>query len=111
MRRLTLIIAVALFFGSAHTNAAEEEAKLLIQGCAEVEAIYNRRGERQLLAGITTSVAEAMRAGYCKGVLEQHARTSSCSQADWVSQAQRIARTSISEAINVTYLLRRSCAN
>ena len=90
-------------------QAESNETKLLIQGCAEVEAIYNRRGEKNLFAGLNTSVAEALRAGYCKGVLEQYRRSGGCYRTDWIRQAQQIGQKSDSQSINVNQLLRQSC--
>jgi hypothetical protein len=87
-------------------QAADKEAKLLIQGCAEVEAIYNHRGEKNLLAAINTSVNEALRAGYCRGVLEQFRRGHSCYR-DWIKQAQQISKKSDTQS--VPQLLSDSC--
>ena len=94
---------------SGLVQADTNEAKLLIQGCAEVEAIYNRRGEKNLFAGVNTSVAEALRAGYCKGVLEQYRRSGGCYQSDWIKQAQQIGQESDNQSISVNQLLRQSC--
>lgn len=109
MRAWLLPIVALLLTEKAH---ASDEVKTLISSCAEVESIYNRRGEKHLLAGVTTSVAEAMRAGYCKGVLEQYRRTTNgCGRVDWVDQAQAIARTATDETSSINHLLRRYCAN
>lgn len=95
---------------SGLVQAADNETELLIQGCAEVEAIYYRRNEKNLLAGINTSVAEALRAGYCKGVLEQYRRDhrAHC-RGDWVEQARKIAEHSGKSSLKVDQLLRQSC--
>ncbi len=107
MNRSAFLLAALLFSGVA--PAESNETKLLIQGCAEVEAIYNRRGEKNLFAGLNTSVAEALRAGYCKGVLEQYRRSGGCYRTDWIRQAQQIGQKSDSQSINVNQLLRQSC--
>ena len=107
MKMGAFLLTGLLFSGLV--RAETDEAKMLIQGCAEVEAIYNRRGEKNLFAGINTSVAEALRAGYCRGVLEQYRRNDSCSQNDWVQQAQRIGQASDRQSISIHELLRRSC--
>ena len=91
---------------AGHAQGADNEAKLLIQGCAEVEAIYNLRGERRLLAAINTSVNEALRAGYCRGVLEEYRRGRSCYR-DWIKQAQLISKES--DTHSVPRLLSDSC--
>lgn len=107
MNRSAFLLAGLLF--SAVAQAESNETKLLIQGCAEVQAIYNRRGEKNLFAGLNTSVAEALRAGYCKGVLEQYRRSSGCYRTDWIKQAQQIGQKTNSHSLNVNQLLRQSC--
>ncbi|MGM8935542.1 hypothetical protein ACS8E9_11760 [Pseudomonas neustonica] len=107
MKMGAFLLTCLLFSGLV--RAETDEAKMLIQGCAEVEAIYNRRGEKNLLAGINTSVAEALRAGYCRGVLEQYRRSGGCYQNDWVRQAQRIGQESNRQSLSINALLRRSC--
>jgi len=108
MKKGALLLAGLLCSGlvQAETN----ETKLLIQGCAEVEAIYNRRGEKNLFAGINTSVAEALRAGYCKGVLEQYRRNPKVNcWGDWVGQARRIAEYADKRSPNADELLSKTC--
>jgi hypothetical protein len=105
----TCVFLLVAVLCSGIVQAAEDEAALLIKGCEEVEAIYMRRGEKNLLAGLTTSVAEALRAGYCKGVLEQYRRSGGCPRTDWVDQAQTIGREPVSEKTSVTQLLRKTC--
>lgn len=107
MKKSALLLAGLLCGGlvQAETN----ETQLLIQGCAEVEAIYESRDKKNLLAGINTSVAEALRAGYCKGVLEQYRRSGGCYRAEWIKQAQKIGQQSTSQSISVNQLLRQSC--
>lgn len=107
MKMGVLLLTTVLGIGFA--QAAEDEAKVLIQGCAEVETIYDRRGERNLLAGVNTSVAEALRAGYCQGVLKQYRRVNGCYRTDWVEQARRIGQVTESQRINVEQLLRSTC--
>lgn len=107
MKKRIFLLAALLFTGLV--QADEDEAKLLIKGCAEVATIYDRRGEKNLLAGINTSVAEALRAGYCKGVLEQYRRSGVCYRTDWIEQAQKIGQESGSQKISVTQLLRKTC--
>lgn len=107
MKKSAFLLAGLLCCGQV--QAETNETKLLIQGCAEVEAIYNRRGEKNLFAGINTSVAEALRAGYCKGVLEQYRRSGGCYRTDWIKQAQQIGQESDSQHISVNQLLRQSC--
>lgn len=108
MKKSALLLAGLLCSG--FVQAEPNEAKLLIQGCAEVEAIYNRRGEKNLFAGINTSVAEALRAGYCKGVLEQYRRDPKVNcWGDWIGQARRIAEHADKRPPNADELLRKTC--
>jgi hypothetical protein len=106
MKMGVLFLTTMLCIGLA--QAAEDEVKVLIQGCAEVETIYDRRGERNLLAGVNTSVAEALRAGYCQGVLKQYRRANGC-YTDWVDQARRIGSVSESKRVSIEQLLRNTC--
>ncbi|GAA5525295.1 hypothetical protein Maes01_01861 [Microbulbifer aestuariivivens] len=83
---------VFLAFVSMNSIAAEIDSKTLILSCREYVAIYDRRGEKSLLASISTSPAEAMRAGICRGMLEEHAKHQrySCGN-QWYQQASVIA--------------------
>ncbi|WP_444891997.1 hypothetical protein ACJJIE_13290 [Microbulbifer sp. TRSA001] len=82
-----------LAFISTNSFATEVDSKTLIHSCKEYVAIYNRRGEKGLIAGISTSVAEAMRAGICRGTLEEHTKHEpySCGS-QWYQQAVYIAK-------------------
>lgn len=91
---------------------ADDAAKQLIVSCKELEAIYEKRDKQQFLAGLTTSTSEALRAGYCRGVLEEFRRTRTvCAQRDWYKQAKLIASYSAyaEELPSVDSLLRQSC--
>jgi hypothetical protein len=105
MKKLALL--GALLISPPAVLADQSQAQLLVEGCAEVGAIYDRRGQQHLYAGVTTSVAEALRAGYCKGVIDQYRRTNSCYKDDWVEQAKAIS--SESDAYSVSQLLSKSC--
>lgn len=89
MIRYLLVFATLIAMNSA---AADVDGKTLILSCQEYVAIYDRRGEKSLLASISTSPAEAMRAGICRGMLEEHAKhqPSSC-DTPWYQQALFIA--------------------
>ena len=104
-----LMIFGAMYLALQPVYAEEYEVELLVQGCSEVEAIYDRKGEKHLYAGITTSVSEALRAGYCKGVIDQYRRSKGCYQRDWVEQAKVIAKENDSSYHSVDHLLRKSC--
>ena len=79
-----------LIFLTHEASASDISADALITNCQELVAIYDRKGERQLFAGISTSVAEAMRAGICRGMIEEHINHANCSQG-WYAMANAIA--------------------
>jgi len=54
------------------SSAADIDSEILIHSCQEYVAIYDRRGEKGFMASVSTSVAEAMRAGICRGILDEH---------------------------------------
>jgi hypothetical protein len=67
-----------------------------VDGCSELVHIYEKRDQKRLLAGQTTSLSEALRAGYCRGVIEQYKQQNSdysygC-HADWYALAKFVAR-------------------
>jgi hypothetical protein len=91
---------------------ANEAAKNLIISCKKLEGIYEKRDKQQFLAGLTTSTSDALRAGYCRGVLDEFRRTGDfCAQRDWYKQAVHIASYSAyaEELPSVDSLLRQSC--
>jgi hypothetical protein len=90
---------------------ANDDAEYLIHSCRELIGIYAKRDEKRLAAGMTTSVSEALRAGYCMGVVEEYRRHYECGTDDWFRQAQGIAELPLSFAIrtSVPELLGISC--
>ncbi|MCG9729151.1 hypothetical protein L1D44_04740 [Shewanella sp. Isolate13] len=84
-----------------------DDGEFLVQACQEAIDIYNSRDEEQLLASVRTSMSEAMRAGYCIGVLQQYIKhNSSCSfsryrKSNWHTMAESIASISFgANAVN-----------
>ena len=65
--------------------------ELVIQSCKEVVEIYKSRDEKRLLASQTTSLSEAMRAGYCIGLLATTGCQSRFMKSNWLDAAKRIA--------------------
>ncbi|UIP32233.1 hypothetical protein [Stutzerimonas kunmingensis] len=107
------IICMCLLFSLALPAAqANDDPEHLIQSCKELVGIYAKRDEQHLLAGLVTSPSEALRAGYCRGVLDEYRRSSFCSQSDWHTQAARIADypAFAEELPSVETLLKQSCA-
>lgn len=102
-----LFLAVTALPQSSHSAI---DSHLLISSCEELVAIYDRRGKERFLAGISTSVAEAMRAGICRGMLEEHSRHSGYCPADWYEQALYIgALINTKPKHSVEQILDRAC--
>jgi len=67
-----------------------------VDGCTELVHIYEKRDKKRFLAGQTTSLSEALRAGYCRGVIEQYKEQNNhysrgC-HTDWYEIAEFVAR-------------------
>lgn len=94
------------------TAQANDDPEHLIQSCKELVGIYAKRDQQHLLAGLVTSPSEALRAGYCRGVLDEYRRNSFCAQSNWHIQAARIADypAYAEEQPSVEILLKQSCA-
>jgi hypothetical protein len=80
-----------------------EDPKFLQKSCQEVVAIFNKKDQPGTYAALHTSMAEAMRAGYCIGVVQQYIKQSPrCYSSfnrnrDWFAMANAIARLSYGE--------------
>lgn len=109
MKYIIAAFSVLALSSLAH---AEDPARL-IEGCKELVRIYDKRGEKQALVGFTTSVSDAMRAGYCRGVIDEYRRTSwsaLCRNQEWHSLAMKIASTNEKiPSLTVSKLLEGSC--
>lgn len=92
-----------------HVGRAAIDGDFLISACQDLVGIYDRRGKERFLAGISTSVAEAMRAGICRGMLEEHARQSLRCFAGWYQQALYISSLDTDQE-DVELILDRACA-
>lgn len=93
---------------------AEPHLERLIKGCGELTGIYKNQGEKRLLAAQMTSLSEALRAGYCRGVIDEYRRSGhyyNCRGVDWLQQATFIAQyaTMPTDRLRVEDLLERSC--
>ena len=106
--RKQLVVGLALSLMCQVTLGADITTQTLISSCRELIAIYDRKGQKQFLAGISTSAAEALRAGICRGMLEEHSRHDNCN-AGWYDEALKIAQTNVDEEQNVEDLLKSSC--
>jgi hypothetical protein len=100
---------LAIFF--VPISQANDDPKRLIQSCQELVDIYAKRDQQHLLAGVTTGLSEALRAGYCMGVTDEYRRHYQCATNDWFKQAERIAKmpASFSSHTSIDELLEMSC--
>ncbi len=112
MKRISLPVACLLASLCVPTAQASNDPEHLIQSCQELVGIYAKRDQQRLLAGPTTGLSEALRAGYCMGVADEYRRHYPCATDDWFKQAQRIAELPLSfgARTSVDALLEMSCA-
>ena len=68
---ITFIILSSIVY-SNNTNAGIKDAARLVDGCNEAISLYNKKQEKKLWAGLTTSNSESLKAGYCIGVLSAY---------------------------------------
>lgn len=111
MKLHAFIIACLLSVLSINVVQANDDPKHLIQSCQELVGIYSKRDEKNFAAGLTTSLSEALRAGYCMGVVDEYRRNYECDTDSWLRQAQAIAELPVSFAkrTSVEELLGISC--
>lgn len=102
------ILAVVLL--AAATVAHAGDTKRLIEGCKELVRIYDKQGQSGVLAGWSTSVSDALKAGYCRGVIDEFRRNNHCAGDSWHRQAMQIASAEAESVDGSTeHLLERSC--
>jgi hypothetical protein len=70
--KLFKFIIFSLMVYSTNVNASIKDAARLVDGCNEAVSIYNKKQEKKLWAGLTTSNSESLKAGYCIGVMEAY---------------------------------------
>lgn len=101
-------LLICSFFSSvAHGSSIDGET--LIYSCQELIAIYDRKGEKKLFAGMSTSVAEAMRAGICRGMIEEHKEHYGSCYSGWHSMAKKIALSDPDKVLEAEQLLKQAC--
>ncbi len=69
---------------------AETNRSMLIEGCAEAIQIYEDNQRYRWQAATMTSLSESLRAGYCRGVIDEYDRNHHCG-GDWLERARYIA--------------------
>lgn len=91
---LNSIIFIILIFSISTVNAKPyKQTEMLVDGCIEIVGIYKNKKDKYLSAGATTSLTEAMKAGYCRGAIEQFIQSSNrACYADWFEIAERISK-------------------
>lgn len=81
------------------------DAGLLVQSCQEAVDVFSSHEKTGYLAAYRTSLSEALRAGYCIGVLEQFSDAYSeyCSgNTGWFENAKRIASLNLTQQESAT---------
>ncbi|MDP5130750.1 MAG: hypothetical protein NWQ54_07685 [Paraglaciecola sp.] len=108
MRSAVSYLMLAGFFISLSVEGKEppfkyEDPQFLQRSCQEVVEIFNKKEQPGTYAALHTSMAEAMRAGYCIGVVQQYMKqTQNCysrrySNGNWFEMANAIARLPIGD--------------
>ena len=87
-----IIILLFIFFPPLPSFANEIEAATIIKGCEEALEIFDDKGEEGVLSRLSTSAAEAMRAGICRGVIFEHLTHDARCRKDWSALANEIAQ-------------------
>lgn len=83
-------MGILAYFGAPALQASSDTSRL-IEGCQELTEIYSSHDQERFLAAATTSLSEAMRAGYCLGTLTEFKRHFKCPIGDTYQLAARIA--------------------
>ena len=111
MKPVRFVIFTILAGLTPPTAFASVDIERLIQGCEELTVMMSSREKQKFLAGLTTSVSEAMRAGYCMGVIDEYQRTNRCAVRDWHLLASRIAEVPDwhSDTRQISSLMRNAC--
>ncbi|WP_285163247.1 hypothetical protein [Shewanella goraebulensis] len=84
------------------TSFNSNNAEFLQQSCRDAVELLDNKGQPGTYAAIHTSMAEAMRAGYCIGVVQQYSKAShSCyssyGRGNWQGMIKEIASFSIGQ--------------
>ena len=99
-----LILCLLLFGYFLQVEAApfsSNDGELLLQSCREAVELFDPKGNLGDYAALHTSMSEAMRAGYCIGVVKQYIQGShSCDSkrnknARWLEIATMLANVSM----------------
>lgn len=110
MKLRSAILGLSILTASQTVFAKEapfqyRDADLLVQSCQEAVDVFSSHEKTGYLAAYRTSLSEALRAGYCIGVLEQFsdAYDEYCvSSAGWFENAKRIASLNLTQRESAT---------
>jgi len=107
------LLALTILSLPLQSSLASTDPTRLIESCTELVNIYTRRDELRFAASQLTSLSEAMRAGYCRGVLDEYQRHYECKTSDWREQANTIASHAFEQpsAQDVDMLLASACGH
>lgn len=105
MKLSTLLFVTIMLLPSQAPLAKEppfriQNAAFLVESCKEAMDIFASQEETGYLAAYRTSLSEAMRAGYCIGVIEQYSHNYEpfCGGSSrWFEIAQRIASIELTQ--------------
>lgn len=113
MKSAFILFSLMLTLALPQVSKANENAQQLVQGCKELTAIYASRDQQRRLATMTTSLSEAMMAGYCMGVVKEYQRKNYCEAKGWYQLASRLAELPnwYTGADSIDRLLGKACAN
>jgi len=113
MKAIRVISIAALLFGFSGVSYSKGiDAKYLIKSCSNMVDIFDRKMEKKFLAGMTTSVSEALLAGVCLGMIAEHGMHNSCRKHPYdiamkISKTTKVSRS----RDNVERLLDKVCAS
>jgi hypothetical protein len=109
-RKLSSAMLIATFAAFSTTAVhAETDAERLINGCSELVDIYDEHEKARFMAAQVTSLSEAMRAGYCQGVIDEYRRSSNCQIESRMEMAKRIADMQNQKSSDTNTLLMHAC--
>lgn len=108
--RISIVVSVCALLVS-HTAWADADSRRFVLACRDFVKIYKTGDETKPFSGFFASPDDALRAGYCRGVIAEYRRANrySCANADIMQQATTIAGNSYQQPI--AELLRRSCGD
>ncbi|WP_353388547.1 hypothetical protein [Halopseudomonas sabulinigri] len=111
MRSILVLLTTIALMLSTQISSANTDPDRLAKGCVELLQIYNKHEDQRFAASLTTSLSEATRAGYCRGVIDEYNRHHECDSPSWYDQAAVIAKHAHEESDTQTTdsLMAKAC--